>query len=79
MRRYFFDVETATSIVLDDTGEEVANEQAARDEAVNVLAVLAKDYLPTAKTQDNMIVRVRDEKGEPLLQLTLSSTLQRFK
>jgi hypothetical protein len=61
MARYFFDVETATTNVLDDMGDELLNEQEAREDAVKAR------------------MRVRDERGEPLLQLTLSFALQRFK
>jgi hypothetical protein len=79
MPRYFFDVETGKALLLDDMGDELANEQSARDEAVKSFAELARDYLPSVKTQDNMIMRVRNEKGEPLLKLTLNFALQPLK
>lgn len=61
--------------IRDDEGLEFANAQAARDEASRAMADLAKDYLPGGEPQKNITMWVRNERGEPVLQLALSFAL----
>lgn len=72
MPRYFFDTDDGRLAVRDDEGLQFPDDQAARDEASRAMADLAKDYLPGGEAQKNITMWVRNERGEPVLQLALS-------
>lgn len=76
MVRYFFDIDAGATQYHDQIGLELADEQAARDEASRALAELAKEYLPGGEPQKNITMWVRNEDGSALLQLALSFAIQ---
>jgi hypothetical protein len=76
---YYFDTDDGDEKFRDEIGLELDDDQEARDEASRALAALAKEYVPGPVAQKNVTMRVRDERGEPLLQLSLSFAIQPLK
>lgn len=76
MARFFFDVDDGTTLLRDEEGTELANEHAARDEATRAMGKMARDYLPKGAPQQTIIMCVRDEEGQPILQLALCFAVQ---
>lgn len=70
MPSFFFDTQVGTDQYRDD-GTELSDADAARDEAVRTTAEMARDYLPTAKSQANIVMWVRDAEGKAVLHLAL--------
>ena len=78
MPRYFFDTDDGEKRHDDDEGTELADDQAARDEAVQAMAEIASDYLPgTAGPQKNITMWIRNEADDTILQLALAFTIHR--
>ncbi|WP_172122088.1 hypothetical protein [Devosia sp. 919] len=76
MPRYFFDTDDGTELLRDNEGSELADEQAARDEASLTMAELAKEYIAGSPLQKNVTMWVRNEQGEAVLQLSLTFATQ---
>ncbi|WP_127753241.1 hypothetical protein [Devosia sp. 1566] len=79
MPRYFFDTDDGTVLFRDEEGSELANDQAARDEASLSMAELAKEFIPGGAPQKNVTMWVRNEQGEAVLQLSLNFAIQPLK
>jgi hypothetical protein len=79
MARYFFDTDDGDKAFRDEIGSELPDDQAARNEASHALAELARDYIPSGVPQKNVTMWVRNEQGEPVLQLALSFAIQALK
>jgi hypothetical protein len=75
MATYYFDTDNGTDRVHDDTGTELDDDQAARDEATFAIAEMAKDWIPRDGPQKNITMWVRTETGETILVLTLNFAL----
>lgn len=78
MALYFFDTDSGKTAVHDEIGTELPDEQAARDEAAETLAAMARDYIPGAEQQANITMWVRNADGTPLLQMALSFAIKRL-
>ena len=76
MPHYFFDTDDGETLFRDELGPDLRDEHAARDEAASALAELAKDHIPGANPQKNITMWVRNEAGEPILQLALSFAIR---
>jgi hypothetical protein len=76
---YFFDTDNGTELFRDEEGSELANDQAARDEASLSMAELAKEFIPGGAPQKNVTMWVRNEQGEAVLQLSLNFAIQPLK
>jgi hypothetical protein len=76
---YYFDTDDGHKTFQDEIGLDLDDDQMARDEASRALAALAKEYVPGPVAQKNLTMRVRDERGESLLQLSLSFAIQPLK
>jgi hypothetical protein len=70
MPSYFFDVEDNGELNIDNVGIELANEQAARNEAIRSLPAMAREELPDGP-QHTFWVKVRDDAGEYIFQASL--------
>ncbi|WP_172122419.1 MULTISPECIES: hypothetical protein [unclassified Devosia] len=79
MPLYFFDTDDGDVLFRDEIGSDLASDHAARDEASSALAELAKDHIPGAYPQKNITMWVRNEEGEPILQLALSFAIRPLK
>ena len=79
MPRYFFDIDDGVFATRDEDGLELPDDQAARNEASRALAEMARRYIPNDEPQKNIIMWVRDESGEPLLQLALTFAVKPLK
>jgi hypothetical protein len=79
MPHYFFDTDDGATQFRDELGLELSDDQAARDEASRALAELALEYVPGGAPQKNLTMWVRDERGEPLLQLSMSFAVKGLK
>ena len=71
MPRFFIDTSDDESFVLDDTGQELANLAAAKQEAVSALPDMARDILPDGDHRTFLAI-VRGEDGRMLLQASLT-------
>jgi hypothetical protein len=76
LARYFFDIDAGTQRYDDELGTELADDQAARDEATRAMAEMAGDYLPgSTQAQQDITMWVRNEEGDTILQLALSFSI----
>jgi uncharacterized protein DUF6894 len=71
MPRYYFDFHDDVEVSLDQEGTDLADMQAARDEATETLLSLAKDALPPSGKARELSIRVRDAQGKHLLAISL--------
>ena len=76
MPRYFFDFENGTNAYPDDEGSELPDNEAARVEGATTIAEMAKSFLPVSSPQKNIALRVRNESGQPVLQMSLTFAIQ---
>ena len=76
MPRYFFDTDDGEALFRDEIGSDLANDQAARDEGSRAMAEMAKDYFPSDLPQKNIVMWVRNDNGEAVLQLSLTFAVQ---
>ena len=72
MPRYYFDLDDGKQFRSDNEGSELANDEAARQEAIRTLAEVAKDVLPNDGQQLDMFIHVRNSDGKHLLQVMLN-------
>ena len=77
MPRFYFDVLDGESFTRDDDGLNLASLDAAEDEAVHAIAGIGQDSLPKRRGSE-LSVRVRDERGHPVLTVTLSMMVRRL-
>ncbi len=70
--RLYFDTDDGTTYVADEEGLELEGVEAARIQAQNALADMARDVMPGDGLQRTMTVRVRDEAGKIVLEAELS-------
>ena len=76
---YYFDSDDGTNRFYDDVGTELADDQAARDEATVAISEMAKDHIPGDGPQKKIQMRVRSALGEPLLHLSVSFAIHPLK
>jgi hypothetical protein len=79
MPLYFFDSDDGATKFRDETGTELPDDQAARDEASAALAEMAKEFIPGDGPQGNITMWVRNADGTALLQLALSFAIVALK
>jgi hypothetical protein len=75
--RYFFDIRHGAELYPDEDGLELANERAAKLEAANTLAVMARDGPGMGDRQD-IAIEIRAEIG-PVFQIALVFEPKRLK
>jgi hypothetical protein len=73
--RFFFDIDDGQKVISDLDGAEFPSVKAARREAAQALAEMAKDLLPNDGTERKMSIRVRDHSGQQMLHVTLDYTV----
>ncbi|MZR11974.1 hypothetical protein GQE99_02950 [Maritimibacter sp. DP07] len=71
MRLFYFDIRDGASVSRDTTGTRLADLEAARHEALSVLAPIAGDALPD-DTPCSVTVTVRDEDRQPVFHASLA-------
>jgi hypothetical protein len=76
MSLYYFDTDNGDLRFRDEEGTECADDRAACDEASRAMAELAKEFIPGAGPQKNVIMWVRRDDGTIILQLTLAFEIQ---
>jgi hypothetical protein len=76
MPRYFFDTTDTGLSQIDDVGTELIDLEAARGEALAMLAGIARDELPDGDARE-FVVRIRDDAGSILLTASLSLRVER--
>ncbi|GJD99708.1 DUF6894 family protein [Methylobacterium isbiliense] len=76
MHRYFFDLEAEGFDARDDVGVVLADDGAARAEAVLALRSCAAAPLPCGRRAD-LALRVRDETGQTVMRVVLGATVTR--
>lgn len=72
MERFFFDTNDSGSVARDDEGMDLADRDAARQQALNALPDIARDVLPRDGDRRDMIVDVRDASGRMVFTASLS-------
>jgi hypothetical protein len=70
--RFFFDTYDGEFFAPDHEGQELADIQAAKLVAQDALPDMASDKLPDGSDQRVFIVRVRDEAGQVVVQVSLT-------
>jgi hypothetical protein len=70
MAKFFFDTQEGQSVDRDTTGVDLPDEAAARAEAQEALADMAREKLPNGNKVD-FAVLVRDESGQEVYSATL--------
>ena len=75
MPRFFFDTFDGERLVPDESGIELENIDAAKQEAQHALPDLARDALP-ATNHRTFVVNVRDEAGQVVLRAALSLVVE---
>jgi hypothetical protein len=77
MTLYFFDITDSGKGWPDDTGTELPDIEAAREEALATLGEIARDKLPDGDCRD-FVIEIRDRQGGPtLLRASLSLRVER--
>ncbi len=71
MPRYFFDTDDGDGFLWDDEGLDLDGIEAVRFQAQSGLADMARDVVPGDGIQRTMVVRVRDESGDVVLNASL--------
>ena len=71
MPRFFFDTFDGENLQPDETGHELPDLDAAKQEAQTALPDMAKDALPDGNYR-TFVVNVRDEAGQTVLRAALS-------
>ncbi len=71
MPRYYFDADDGDGLVWDDEGQDLDGIEAVRLEAQSGLADMARDVVPGDGIQRTMMVRVRNESGDVVLNASL--------
>lgn len=71
MARYFFDIHDGPHSSHDDEGEEIADLESVRLEAVRTIVQLGRDHIPSGTT-DRLVIDVRDESGRAVLSVRLT-------
>ena len=72
MARYFFDIHDGRSFIRDSEGTDCATPDALKDEAMNVLPMVARDVIPTDGDKQAFTVLVRDENNVTVYTATLT-------
>ena len=72
MPRYYFDIHDGDEPHTDMVGADLADDQAAREEATRTIADLAKEYLPHDGAHRTITIAVRSSDGSTLLSETLA-------
>ena len=73
MPRFYFDLDENSRLAGDTEGDELADREAARQEALLILTEAAST-LPVRRTGAEITVRVRDEAGRKIYRATLALT-----
>lgn len=66
MPLYFFNIHDGAGSFIDELGTELRDDKAARREAIETLAQVARDELPQAGDRAGLSVHVTDSNGRPL-------------
>jgi hypothetical protein len=77
MPRYFFDVAAGDDPFVDNEGSELLDDEAAIREALLFLAERGRDFIPQRHPPTSATLRVRDDSGRSVAELTLSLTIRR--
>ena len=75
MPRYHFDLHDGARFTTDETGVELDDIKAARQEAARRLAELAQEILPNDDQRD-IVIEVKDETGQRVLIAKLSVSIE---
>jgi len=78
MPRFYFDIYDGNQATIDDTGLELPNLDAARDQAALTLPGIAKDVMPETDRRDFVVV-IRDAAKQPVLQAKFSFSVEPLK
>lgn len=76
MPLYFFDTDDGDTQLRDETGLELPDDEAARDEGTRAMGEMAKDHLRGSPPQKNITMWVRNHNGETVMQLALTFAVQ---
>ena len=71
MPRYFFDIHDGDDVVLDDTGSDLDDLDAAKGQVMSILPQVALEMLPDRRHREMQAV-LRDEAGSALFKATLT-------
>lgn len=66
MPMFFFDLEQDGKVESDEVGTDLPDMQAARNEAIETLVEIAKDFLPSDGPRKVLAVIIRDKAGKQL-------------
>lgn len=76
MAKFYFDTEVDGVLLWDDEGQELADREAARKEAVLALSEMARGLPSRGIDQNSILTIVRDETGQRILMVTLSLNVE---
>lgn len=71
MPRYFFDIIDAGRLTRDEFGDDLADDEEARDQAISLVADIAREGLPDGDRHE-FIARARNERGETVYEASLA-------
>ena len=77
MPRFYFDVREGAQVTRDDDGLDLESLDAAETEAICAAAEISRESLPRARASEIM-VQVRDERGEQIIIVAISMTVRRI-
>ncbi|MDF2799359.1 MAG: hypothetical protein K0R85_2103 [Devosia sp.] len=77
MPRYFFDVAAGDDPFVDNEGSELLDDEAAIREALLFLAERGREFIPQRQPPTSATLRVREDSGRLVAELTLSLTIRR--
>ena len=72
MPRFYCDARCGDTAMQDDEGQEFADREAARKDAILMLSEAARGLPRAGGDQHEIVASVRDENGKPILTATLS-------
>ena len=75
MPRYYFDIHDGAQFARDETGVELDDINAARQEAARTLGELAREILPDGDRRE-VVIEVKDETGQRVLVAKLSVSIE---
>jgi hypothetical protein len=75
--RFYFDVREGAQVTRDDVGLDLESLDAAEAEAIRSAAEISRESMPSARASEIM-VQVRDERGEQIIIVAISMTVRRM-
>ena len=76
MPLYYFDTDDGHKTFRDEVGTELPDDQEARNEGSRAMGELAREFIPGGDPQKNITMWVRNEKGEAVVQLSMSFAIK---